>query len=189
MTAGLICMGTFSCDWCDLQETENLSELMLQKLTEASLVKYPSAMGPWNISRLKNALIEAIGLMSLGEEQLWYDFNTIVQRLNVYVKNINKGMRQTIFGSDGKDSVVNRKIFLSTYFTEYERIELSKLTIRMFDQRFEYHCSRNNCSDVDPSSNLCIFFHETCPNGICGLRASRKQLMVHADQCIHKVSR
>lgn len=190
MIAGLICMGTFSCDWCDLQEIEKLSQLLLDKLAEASLVKYPS-MNPWNVFRLKSSLIEAIGLMTVGEEQAWYDYNTIVQRLNGYVQSMSKGMMRAIFGSEAKDSIGHRKTFLSTYFTPYERTELSKLTIRMFDQRFEYHCNRYSCSDTaqaGSSAISCIFIHETCPNGICGFRASHKQQIVHAEQCIHKVS-
>jgi len=189
MIAGLICMGTFSCDWCDLQETEKLTQLLLDKLAEASLVKYPT-INPWNVFRLKNSMIEAIGLMTVGEEQAWYEYNTIVQRLNGFVKSMSIGMMRAMFGSEVKDSIGNRKIFLSTYFTPYERTELSKLTIRMFDQRFDYHCNRYNCGDVGagPSSIRCLFIHETCPNGICGFRASHKQQLVHAEQCIHKVS-
>lgn len=182
-------MGAFSCDWCDLQETEKLTQLLLDKLAEASLVKYPT-INPWNVFRLKNSMIEAIGLMTVGEEQAWYEYNTIVQRLNGFVKSMSIGMMRAMFGSEVKDSIDNRKIFLSTYFTPYERTELSKLTIRMFDQRFDYHCNRYNCSDVGagPSSIRCLFIHETCPNGICGFRASHKQQIVHAEQCIHKVS-
>jgi hypothetical protein len=53
---------TLTCSYCDLDEVEALSALLLEKLCEASAAKHPTKSSDVNTIALKNAMLTALDI-------------------------------------------------------------------------------------------------------------------------------
>lgn len=174
-----------TCDHCDLNFIEKLSNELLEALTKASVHVNPTAHSEVTTIRLKNVLMEILGLASINEvmtiEQVQSKLEHFVQILDE--KQSRWAKVTAMIGSElhpeklaWRAAELTREIFALP-----ERMEIAKILIRKYDGTHQYHCATEHCGDE------CEFAPMKCSNEGCHEEFSRKWWGEHDAQCPYKI--
>lgn len=183
-----------TCSYCDLEEIDKLTSMLLEAAMTASLKLHPRIISIPKINAIKNDIIEALHLNNSAEE-----ISSIVK---IYSAITLKALIEDFFSRKGTslwtmassalssgqtnfEHISKRTSDISQAFSPSERTELARLIIRKYDYRFEFHCNEVNCKES--GSGNCPFTTEVCPNADCGIIYSRKHGEKHDSICPHKV--
>ncbi len=187
----------FTCDYCDLQEVENLTNMFLDKLTAATLNRHPRNVSERKINALKNEMIDILQLPSSASTTVPgnpspkgsfsmapYAYVKVSESLDSFITSCRTtlSMASSVFKSgDVGENWSQRQQEVDRCFSVEERHEWAKLMLRKHDVEFSYHCSVRNCG---PS---CVFAVEACPNLGCCVYFSRKWAQQHDAICPEKM--
>lgn len=177
---------TLTCSYCDYEEVERLSALLLDKLALASTLKHPTQNSEARTVVLKNKMIDALQLRPpSSSKELVYDITAIEILLTLFVnqsKNAWSSASGMLSSETHEDTLRKRTAWLSnTFFTNDEAHELARLVIRVLDNTNMFHCDQDGCGQS------CEFYIETCTNSGCGTCFSRKWALKHDAVCPHKI--
>ena len=171
-----------SCDHCDSREVQQLSDCMLEALTQTSLHENPGEYSEVTTNSLKNTLHELLGIASRGES--FHDMAGIYRCLDkFFITIINKkstwSKLSSIVGADYlPENLPQRAVEVSSFsFSLDERKEVARMLIRKYDTSFIYHCNKYNCG------TSCIFAPNPCPNTGCSEIVSSKYVGEHLEAC------
>ena len=89
------------------------------------------------------------------------------------------------------------------YMSEYERMELALLVIKIYDQDYRYHCNRSAATTTTISSTVeggvgggdssictesnCEYMPHQCTNTGCNIHISKKWISLHDETCAYKL--
>lgn len=174
-----------TCSFCDFEEVERLSTLLLEKLALASALKHPAKNSEAKTVALKNRMMTVLGLDSPDTSRKSYAYNTVEGQLTMFVNQSRSALSSasSMMASESHEEILRKRTaWLSqSYFTQDEAQEIARLVIRALDWDHMYHCDKFNCAED------CDFFVEKCPNIGCGMLYSRKWAGKHDGECPHKI--
>lgn len=155
-----------TCDHCDSEEVQKLSDQMLEALTQTSLHENPGEYSEVVTNRLKNTLHELLGIASRGET--FHDLAGARQCLDKFFVSVLNAKStwsklSSIVGDDYlPEKLPARAVEVSTFsFSLEERREVARMLIRKYDTDFAHHCHKYNCGSG------CTFALTACGNLGC----------------------
>jgi len=153
-------------------------------IVEVSIRKHPRYLSEPKINAIKDGLISAL---RLNEEssKLDEDYTCDVIK-KILDEQISLGFNHwaiasSVFTGQGMEYQAHRGSEIMKNFSILERNELSKLIIRKFDRKNNYHCNVKHCGEK------CLFARESCKNANCGVIYSRKWAQKHDAICPEKL--
>lgn len=171
-----------TCDHCDSQEVQQLSDQLLETLTQTSLHENPGEYSEVATNRLKSTLHELLGIASRGET--FHDLagaKSTIDKFFVSVLNAKSTWSKlsSIVGDDYlPEKLPARAVEVSSFsFPLEERREVARMLIRKYDTSFAHHCHKFNCGSA------CSFALTACPNLGCSEVLSAKYLGAHMEAC------
>lgn len=174
-----------TCTFCDFEEVEKLSALLLDKLALASALKHPTKNSEAKTVALKNRMMTELGLDAPDTEKESYQYHIVESLLTTFVNQSKSALSSasSMMASESHEEILRKRTaWLSqSYFTLDEAHEIARMIIRVLDRDNVYHCDQKNCAEE------CDFFVETCPNMGCGMLYSRKWATKHDWVCPHKI--
>ena len=171
-----------TCDHCDTEEVQHLSDCLLEALTQTSLHENPGDYSEVATNRLKDTLMELLGLASRGET--FRDLAGVLHCLDkFFISVINAksawSKLSSIVGADYlPEKLPERAVQVSRRsFPPEERAEVARMLLRKYDVAFAFHCHKYNCGAA------CVFALTPCPNLGCGEVLSAKYMGEHQQAC------
>mmetsp|Transcript_21054 Transcript_21054/g.35659 ORF Transcript_21054/g.35659 Transcript_21054/m.35659 type:complete len:462 (+) Transcript_21054:110-1495(+) len=172
-----------TCSYCDLQEIDKLSNLFLDKLSEASAVKHPARISEVKTVNLKKTFMEVLQLDDLNDKET-YTYDGIEQRMQKLIESSksNWSTASSMFTKDKPVEIVRKRMadLSQFYFTSDEAQEIARLVLRKLDRKNAFHCKEPACGEE------CPFFVVQCAYDGCGMHYSKKWSDVHEAGCPHK---
>jgi len=172
-----------TCSYCDLQEVEKLSSLLLDKLCLSSALKHPSSNSRVKTIALKRSMMGLLDLSNPDAES--YSYEMIETRMKALVSQSRSALStaSSMMASDTVEETHRKRTawIMQNYFTTDEANEIARLILRVRDRSNLYHCEVKNCGPE------CEFFMKICANEGCGCTFSRKWEKQHDDVCLHKI--
>jgi hypothetical protein len=164
-----------------------LSDKLLEIFSTTSLHEYagefPSHAA---INRLKDVLMETVGLASISEHMDLREVNLRLDKFLIQVVNKKSAWSQALSMFSGEylpEMLPQRALELDKFiFSQEERRMLAKTLIKKYDHRFEYHCDKAHCG-----SN-CIYSPYFCNNDGCTTVFSLKYKDEHDAVCPFKIT-
>jgi homogentisate solanesyltransferase len=170
-----------TCDYCDVQKVKDLSDVLLQVLSTASIRKHPRSISWIKVNELKNDLITALKFKSKPK-------GIVISESNMHhfanESSTTWSLASAAFISSDQQLLnsANRIIEIDdTYFRTDERNALARLIIRYHDYDYEFHCPTPNCGDN------CLFLPQRCPNNECHVIVAKRWLDRHDEVCPFKI--
>lgn len=171
-----------SCDHCDSSEVQEISDCLLEALTQTSLHENPGEYSEVMTNRLKNMLHELLGLAS--RSQPFSDMGGVHQCIDKFFLSVINAKSawaklSSIVGADYlPERLPERAVEVSSYsFPIEERREVARMLIRQYDTTFAFHCHKYNCGAA------CAFALTPCPNLGCSEVLSAKFMEAHLGDC------
>lgn len=171
-----------TCDHCDTKEVQELSDQLLEALTQTSLHENPGEYSEVVTNRLKNTMHELLGIASRGET--FHDLagaHHCIDKFFVSVLNAKSAWSKlsSIVGDDYlPEKLPARAVEVSSFsFPLEERREVARMLIRKYDTSFAHHCDKQNCGAS------CSFALTACPNMGCSEIMSSKYVDGHLLTC------
>ena len=176
---------SLTCSYCDFEEVESISQLLLDKLSLASALRHPAQNSETKTIAIKNKMLSSLELDNVNAKDN-YSYALIQGKLTtfVYQSKSTWSTASSILSKDTpEETLTKRTAWLSqTHFTQDEGYELARLIIRLLDKSNVYHCDKKDCTSAQ-----CEFRLDVCPNPGCGMQYSRKWANKHSTACPHKV--
>jgi len=178
--------GALTCDWCDLDEVENVSSVLLHALAVASVRAHPRNLTEQKCNKLKTELVNFLSLrggdlISTGQ----YSHKVVASRLEEFSKGTGSAWSavSSLVASGSPIEILGRRTadIAGAYFSHEERRVLAGLVIRKHDVTFQYHCDKPGCGAA------CEFRIEKCPHDGCGTVYSSKWAQEHDSVCPQKI--
>lgn len=184
-----------TCDYCDYEELEQLSNILFDILVDSSLKYHPRFISLIKMNHLKSICIESLFANHPIPSSWKYSHEKIVNIiLDELQANHKRGLwtiASTAIAINPQTDIVflqKRKLDIQQYFPEWERHEIAKCILQKYDLLYEYHCNIPNCSiTLMNEKKYCCFITETCPNKQCNTKYSTKYATRHDSICLYKV--
>jgi hypothetical protein len=170
-----------TCDFCDYREIHELAPILVTKVTEISLSKFPAKMSPGDEEKLVDAVRHVLCL-DRPATQVSYKYSRahVTKLLDDYTKSSHKLVH--LFD----ESADKRKVVMERVFSEEDGLAMAIQLIQRFDSDHAFHCDKPNCGD-NMETCQCPFVHVHCVNEGCKLQFSRHAGPAHDAVCPFKL--
>lgn len=171
----------WTCDHCDNEKVDSLSNQLLQCLSAASYSKHPRQLTVPKMNVLKDEFLAAL---PLGKAPVNLDaaLGPLFNQFSLEGRNAWSIVSASIASGDPAENLLRRTAEVAAeHFRSPEREALAKMLIRQNDTEHLFHCHIKNCGQQ------CDFAIVHCENEHCVVTVSRKWLRKHDNMCPEKI--
>lgn len=182
-----------SCDYCDSEMRDKISEKLLNALILASISDGVRVTEP-KANQIKNKILESAGLPETEDKM---PIDMLLVKLENF-SNAPKGFwkqassrvshafTSTVTANKEEEDLLSANSLDcgNIYFQDDERRAIASILIRKHDSKFEYHCSKLNCGALSPT---CVYTPTKCINEGCTEVISLKWIPKHDNECPYKI--